>query len=75
MMHTTLRIELTEKLYLRDPQGTALGRRLVAAARKPLFFAPHPPSRTAAPAPEAALLTLPGHLACSALGPDGLPAD
>ena len=29
-MHTTLRIELNEKLYLRDPQGTALGRRLVA---------------------------------------------
>ena len=29
-MHTTLRIDLNEKLYLRDPQDTDLGRRLVA---------------------------------------------
>ncbi|GAA3931314.1 TetR/AcrR family transcriptional regulator [Hymenobacter algoricola] len=29
-MHATLRIDLNEKLYLRDPQGTDLGRRLVA---------------------------------------------
>ncbi|WP_035566411.1 TetR/AcrR family transcriptional regulator [Hymenobacter sp. IS2118] len=29
-MHTSLRIDLNEKLYLRDPQDTDLGRRLVA---------------------------------------------
>ncbi|GAA4010246.1 TetR/AcrR family transcriptional regulator [Hymenobacter fastidiosus] len=29
-MHNILRIDLNEKLYLRDPQGTDLGRRLVA---------------------------------------------
>ncbi|MBF9239044.1 TetR/AcrR family transcriptional regulator [Hymenobacter sp. BT683] len=29
-MHPTFRIELNEKLYLRDPQDTDLGRRLVA---------------------------------------------
>ncbi|GAA3980370.1 TetR/AcrR family transcriptional regulator [Hymenobacter antarcticus] len=31
-MHATLRIDLNEKLYLRDPQSTDLGRRLVAEA-------------------------------------------
>ena len=29
-MHTTLRVDLNENLYLRDPQDTDLGRRLVA---------------------------------------------
>ncbi|AII54399.1 TetR/AcrR family transcriptional regulator [Hymenobacter sp. APR13] len=29
-MHPTLRIELNENLYLRDPQATDLGRRLIA---------------------------------------------
>ena len=29
-MHATLRIDLNERLYLRDPQDTDLGRRLVA---------------------------------------------
>ncbi|GAA3931251.1 TetR/AcrR family transcriptional regulator [Hymenobacter algoricola] len=29
-MGTSLRLDLNEKLYLRDPQGTDLGRRLVA---------------------------------------------
>ena len=31
-MHATLRIDLNENLYLRDPQSTDLGRRLVAEA-------------------------------------------
>jgi len=33
-MSTTLRIELNEKLYLRDPQDTELGRRLVGESVK-----------------------------------------